>query len=111
MQILDRQEPEMLLRNCIYRNDATGVDDMNRAAVCILGPLHAKTMVEILFKGIKSNNYKVFSNTITTLDFLLTFLNQYSEPLPQSVLNSYPSNSEECIIATALYSQSHDNIK
>ena len=46
---------------------------MNRAAVCILGPVHAKTMVKILFKGLNSNDYRIFCNTITTFEFLLKF--------------------------------------
>ena len=98
-KILYLPEPEIYLRRCIHKNDATNLDDMKLAGVCAMCPIDAKTMVEILFKGLKSNNYKTFAKTFKVFLFLL----QYStEKRYHSVFHSYPSNSEECIIATAL---------
>ena len=36
-------------------------------------------MVKILFKGLNSNDYRIFCNTITTFEFLLKFAELYSE--------------------------------
>jgi len=77
-KILDLPEPEIYLRRCIDKDDATNLDDMKSAAVCAICPIDAKSMIEILFKGLKSNNYKTFTNTITVFDFLLKYSTEYS---------------------------------
>ncbi|XP_065583901.1 A-kinase anchor protein 7-like, partial [Artemia franciscana] len=51
-KILDLPEPEIYLRRCIDKDDATNLDDMKSAAVCAICPIDAKSMIEILFKGL-----------------------------------------------------------
>ena len=76
-KIHHRREPEILMRNCIQNKETTNLADLNRVALCILGPVHAKKMVKILFKGLNSKDYSVFCNTINTFEFLLKFAELY----------------------------------